>query len=82
MHVMNISHVLKTLLFKADMYEGGSKFPATIFFLFTWVHLYKSGSIYIKYEPFSRAAKAIHCAKNVKTVRLCTEFNKSINNIF
>ena len=33
-------------------------------------------------EAFSRAAKAIHCAQNVKTVRLCTEFNKSINNIF
>ena len=31
----------------------GQKFPATIFFLFTWVHLYKSGSIYIKYEPLS-----------------------------
>ena len=30
----------------------------------------------------SRAAKTIHCAQNVKTVRLCTEFNKSINNIF
>ena len=31
---------------------------------------------------YSRAAKAIHCAQNVKTVRLCTEFNKSTNNIF
>ena len=30
----------------------------------------------------SRAARTIHCAQNVKTVRLCTEFNKSINNIF
>ena len=30
----------------------------------------------------SRAAKTIHCAQNVKTVRLCTEFSKSINNIF
>ena len=30
----------------------------------------------------SRAAKHIHCAQNVKTVRLCTEFNKSISNIF
>ena len=30
----------------------------------------------------SRAAKPIHAAHNVKTVRLCTEFNKSINNIF
>ena len=30
----------------------------------------------------SRAAKIIHCAQNVKTVRFCTEFNKSINNIF
>ena len=26
----------------------------------------------------SRAAKTIHCAQNVKTVRLSTEFNKSI----
>ena len=31
---------------------------------------------------YSRAAKPIHCAQNVKTVRLCTEFNESINNIF
>ena len=30
----------------------------------------------------SRAAKPIHCAQNVKTVRLRTEFNKSMNNIF
>ena len=33
-------------------------------------------------QILSRVAKAIHCAQNVKTVRLCTEFNKSINNIF
>ena len=33
-------------------YEG-QKFLATIFFLFTRVHLYKGGSIYIKYEPLS-----------------------------
>ena len=31
----------------------GQKIPATIFFLFTWVHLYKGGSVYIKYEPLS-----------------------------
>ena len=31
----------------------GKKVPATIFFLFTWVHLYKIGSVYIKYEPLS-----------------------------
>ena len=31
---------------------------------------------------YSRAAKPIHCAQNVKTVSLCTEFNKNINNIF
>ena len=31
----------------------GQKVPATIFFLFTWVHLYKGGSVYIKYEPLS-----------------------------
>ena len=31
----------------------GQKFLATIFFLFTWVHLYKGGSIYIRYEPLS-----------------------------
>ena len=30
----------------------------------------------------SRAAMHIHCAQNVKTVRLCTEFNKRISNIF
>ena len=30
----------------------------------------------------SRAAKTIHCAQNVKTVRLCTEFHKSKSNIF
>ena len=33
-------------------------------------------------SPTSRAAKTIHCAQNVKTMRLCTEFNRSINNIF
>ena len=42
---------------------------------------------FYKHVPFvnihpSRAAKTIHCAQNVKTARLCTEFNKSINNIF
>ena len=31
----------------------GQKVPATIFFLFTWVNLYKIGSVYIKYEPLS-----------------------------
>ena len=31
----------------------GQKVPATIFFLFTWVHLYKGGSVYIKYKPLS-----------------------------
>ena len=31
----------------------GQKVPATIFFLFTWVHLYKGGSVHIKYEPLS-----------------------------
>ena len=31
---------------------------------------------------YGRAAKPIHCAQKVKTVRLYTEFNKSINNIF
>ena len=31
----------------------GQKVFATIFFLFTWVHLYKGGSVYIKYEPLS-----------------------------
>ena len=30
----------------------------------------------------SRAAKHIYCAQNVKTVRLCTEFNKTVSNIF
>ena len=33
------------------LYEEGQKVLATIFFLFTWVHLYKGGSVYIKYEP-------------------------------
>ena len=31
----------------------GQKFLATILFLFTWVHLYKGGSLYIKYETLS-----------------------------
>ena len=35
-----------------------------------------------EYFTNSRAAKTILCAQNVKTVRLCTEFNKSINKIF
>ena len=26
---------------------------STIFVLFTWVHLYKDDSVYIKYEPLS-----------------------------
>ena len=34
-------------------YEGGSKVLASICFLFTCVHLYKGGSVYIKYEPLS-----------------------------
>ena len=38
--------------------------------------------LYIYTCHHSRVAKPIHCAQNVKTVRLCTEFNKSINNIF
>ena len=28
----------------------------------------------------SRADRPIHCAQNVKTVRLCSEFNKSVAN--
>ena len=31
----------------------GQKVPATICFLFTWVHLYKGGSVYINYEHLS-----------------------------
>ena len=38
--------------------------------------------VYIHTCHHSRVAKPIHCAQNVKTARLCTEFNKSINNIF
>ena len=34
-------------------YEGGSKSPCIHLFLFTWVHLHKGGSVYIKYETFS-----------------------------
>ena len=30
----------------------GQKVLATIIFLFTWVHLYKGGSVYIRYEHF------------------------------
>ena len=33
--------------------RDGQKLLAIIFFLFTWVHLYKDGSVYIKYEPLS-----------------------------
>ena len=33
--------------------RGGQKVQATILFLFSWVHLYKDGSFYIKYEPLS-----------------------------
>ena len=40
-------------VFNSEMYEEGQKVLATIFFLFTWVHLYKGGSVYIKYEPLS-----------------------------
>ena len=36
-----------------NIYEGGLKIPCNNLFLFTWVHLYKGGSIYIKYEPLS-----------------------------
>ena len=32
--------------------------------------------------PYSRAAKHIHCAQNVKTMGLCIEFNKPISNVF
>ena len=31
----------------------GQQVLATVSFLFTWVHLYKGGSVYIKYEPLS-----------------------------
>ena len=61
-----ISHSHKNLNFKSiigpfktnclySMYftREGQKVLATIFFLFTWVHLYKGGSVYIKYEPLS-----------------------------
>ena len=34
------------------IYEGQKVF-ATIFFLLTWVHLYKGGSVYIKYKSLS-----------------------------
>ena len=30
----------------------------------------------------SRVAKPIHCAQNVKTMKLCTEYSKRINSIF
>ena len=43
----NVSAVLKSNL-EAHTREG-QKVPATIFFLFTWVHLFKGGSVYIKY---------------------------------
>ena len=33
--------------------EGQKKSLQPSFFLFTWVHLYKGGSVYIKYEPLS-----------------------------
>ena len=33
--------------------KDGQKLLAIIFFLFTWVHSYKDGSVYIKYEPLS-----------------------------
>ena len=49
-----------------------------------WRHMFKAlfdviCSTYV--YTYSRAAKPIHCSQNVKTVRICTEFNKSINNI-
>ena len=36
-----------------EKYERWSKNPVTIVGLFTWVHLYKDASVYIKYEPSS-----------------------------
>ena len=53
---INIKLVIsETLKYQRNMFNTreGQKFLATIFFLFTWVHLYKGGSIYIKYNPLS-----------------------------
>ena len=46
--------VLKLKTNSSDTHtREGQKVLATIFFLFTWVHLYKGGSVYIKYKPLS-----------------------------
>ena len=56
----NVSPAMVNSMLRSSIYSHlkrstreGQKFPATIFLLFTWVHLYKSGSIYIEYEPLS-----------------------------
>ena len=39
--------------YATDYTVEGQQVLATMFFLFTWVHLYKGGSVYIKYDPLS-----------------------------
>ena len=51
--ILNCCHSRSCCHSYGDFTSEGQKVLATIFFLFTWVHLYKSGSVYIKYEPWS-----------------------------
>ena len=53
-----IAHKISLILFWVQFplngfTREGQKVLATIYFLFTWVHLYKGGSVYIKYEALS-----------------------------
>ena len=51
--LMNLNDKSVKITRKTYIMREGQKVPTTIFFLFTWVHLYKGGSVYIKYEPLS-----------------------------
>ena len=44
---------LQSYRYRYSFTREGQKVLATIFFLFTWVHLYKGGKVYIMYEPLS-----------------------------
>ena len=72
---MSLGERVKDLLQDPGAFTHDIDFSKDLFLVY-WSLLY----IYTCHH--SRVAKPIHCVQNVKTARLCTEFNKSINNIF
>ena len=54
-HEVATKHLIlfKQINFNEVTCTRGAKKSLQPFFHFTWVHLYKGGSVYIKYEPLS-----------------------------